>query len=107
MDYSRDSKLYTIHIFQQGKIPDIATIISSATEIGLANQVSNEQGLKYKLLQDQLFKNEMVIDTVNPWVQIDQNDSRVVTMQVSSNSAVNSWQMTAANWQITVVEESR
>ena len=35
------------NIFQQGKIPDIATIISSATEIGLANQVSNEQGLKY------------------------------------------------------------
>jgi len=50
---------------------------------------------------------EMQIDTVNPWVQIDQNDSRVVTMQVSSNSAVNSWQMTAANWQVTVVEETR
>lgn len=49
----------------------------------------------------------MTIDTNNPWVQIDQNDSRVVTLQVSSNSAVNSWQMTAANWQVTQVEDTR
>jgi len=49
----------------------------------------------------------MNIDTDNPWVQIDQNDSRVVTIQIKSESTANSWQMTAANWQITVVEETR
>lgn len=49
----------------------------------------------------------MPIDTDYPWVQINQNDSRVVSIQVSSNSAVNSWQMTAANWQVTQVEDDR
>jgi hypothetical protein len=49
----------------------------------------------------------VAIDTTNPWVQIDQNEARVVTMQISSNSAVNSWQMTAANWQVTVVQDTR
>lgn len=49
----------------------------------------------------------MTIDTDNPWVQIDQNDSRVVTIQVSSNSAVNTWQLTSLTWQITQVEDTR
>ena len=49
----------------------------------------------------------MPIQTSDPWVQIDQNEARVVTMQVGSNSAVNSWQMTAANWQVTVVQDTR
>jgi hypothetical protein len=49
----------------------------------------------------------VAIDTENPWVQIDQNEARVVTMQVSSNSAVDTWQMTAANWQVTVVQDTR
>jgi hypothetical protein len=50
---------------------------------------------------------EYEISTDNPWVQINQNDSRVVTLEVQSNSAVNSWQMTAANWQVTKVEDTR
>jgi len=50
---------------------------------------------------------EMPIVTDNPWVQINQNEARVTTIKVQSNSAVNSWQMTAANWQVTVVQETR
>jgi len=49
----------------------------------------------------------MTIDTDNPWVQIDQNEARVTTLQVGANSAVDSWQITAANWQITVVQDTR
>jgi len=49
----------------------------------------------------------MPIQTSNPWTQINQNESRVVTMQVGANSAVDSWQMTAANWQVTVVQDTR
>lgn len=49
----------------------------------------------------------MTISTDYPWVQIDQNDSRVVTLEVSSNTNINSWQMTAVNWQITQVEDDR
>jgi hypothetical protein len=50
---------------------------------------------------------ELPIVTNNPWVQINQNEARVNTIKVQSNSAVNSWQMTAANWQVTVVQDTR
>ena len=49
----------------------------------------------------------MPIQTSNPWVQITQNEARVTSIQVGANSAVNSWQMTAANWQIRVVQDTR
>ena len=49
----------------------------------------------------------MPINTENPWVQIDQNEARVTTIQVTGNSAVDSWQMSAANWQVTVVQDTR
>jgi len=49
----------------------------------------------------------MPIVTDNPWVQIDQNEARVNTLRVSANSTVNSWQMSSANWQITVVQDTR
>jgi hypothetical protein len=50
---------------------------------------------------------DMPIVTNDPWVQIDQNEARVNTIQVQSNSNVDSWQMTAANWQVTVVQDTR
>ena len=49
----------------------------------------------------------MPIVTDNPWVQIDQNEARVNTIRVSANSTVDSWQMSSANWQITVVQDTR
>ena len=49
----------------------------------------------------------MPIVTDNPWVQIDQNEARVNTLRVSANSTVDSWQMSSANWQITVVQDTR
>ena len=50
---------------------------------------------------------EMQIQTDNPWVQINQNEYRIISIQVSSNSAVDSWQMSAANWQVTQVQDTR
>lgn len=49
----------------------------------------------------------MPIVTNNPWVQISQNEARITSIQVSANSAVDTWQMTAANWQITKVQDTR
>ena len=49
----------------------------------------------------------MPIVTQNPWVQITQNEARITSVQVSANSAVNSWQLSAANWQITKVQDTR
>lgn len=49
----------------------------------------------------------MDIDTDYPWVQIDQNDSRVVSLIVSSNTATTTWQLTEADWQVSVIEDDR
>lgn len=49
----------------------------------------------------------MNIVTENPWVQITQNEARITSIQISANSNVNSWQMTAANWQVTKVQDTR
>jgi len=46
------------------------------------------------------------IQTDNPWVQIDQNEYRVITMQVGTTSSTDSWQLSAANWQVTVVQDT-
>lgn len=58
---------------------------------------------------DITFKPNVVtaIDTDYPWAQIDQNDSRVVSIRVSTESVDDSWQLTAMNWQVTVVEDDR
>ena len=50
---------------------------------------------------------EMIISTDYPWVQIDQNDSRVVSVRIETNSNVNSFTMTAINWQNTIIEDDR
>jgi hypothetical protein len=49
----------------------------------------------------------MPIVTNDPWVQIDQNEARVITMKVGTTSSTDSWQMTEANWQVTVVQDTR
>ena len=49
----------------------------------------------------------MPIVTNNPWVQINQNEARVNSIKIEGNSNVNSWQLTAANWQVTVVQDTR
>jgi hypothetical protein len=49
----------------------------------------------------------VAIGTDYPWAQINQNEQRMVSVNVTSNSAVNSWQLSAMNWQVTVVETDR
>jgi hypothetical protein len=50
---------------------------------------------------------EMAIDTDYPWVQINQNDQRVVSVKIETNSNVDSFTMTAINWQNTIIEDDR
>lgn len=50
---------------------------------------------------------EMPINTDYPWVQIDQNDSRVVSVKIQTNSNSSSFTMTAINWQNTIIEDDR
>lgn len=50
---------------------------------------------------------EMAIDTDYPWVQINQNDQRVVSVKIETNSNVDSYSLTAINWQNTIIEDDR
>jgi hypothetical protein len=49
----------------------------------------------------------VAIQTNNPWAQITQNEERITSVQLSGNSAVNTWQCSALNWQITKVQDTR
>jgi hypothetical protein len=46
------------------------------------------------------------IDTNTPWVNIQQNAVRTVAIKVESNNSTDAWNMTAMNWQATVVEDA-
>lgn len=46
------------------------------------------------------------IDTNSPWVTTQQNSVRTVSVKVESNDATNAWNLTALNWQTTVVEDA-
>jgi hypothetical protein len=47
-----------------------------------------------------------LIDTNTPWVTTQQNAVRTVAVKVESNDATNHWNMTAINWQATIVEDA-
>ena len=49
----------------------------------------------------------MAINTDYPWTQINQNDQRVVSLQITTNSNVDSYSLTAINWQNTIIEDDR
>ena len=49
----------------------------------------------------------MNIDTNNAWIQTQQNTHRVTSVIVGTNDSTGSWIMSQANWQISVVEDTR
>ena len=46
------------------------------------------------------------IDTNSPWVTTQQNAVRTVSVKVETNDATNTWNLTALNWQATIVEDA-
>jgi hypothetical protein len=49
----------------------------------------------------------MVLDTDNPWIQVDQNSRRVNSIELSNSSSTDIWMCSATTWQITQVEDDR
>jgi hypothetical protein len=47
------------------------------------------------------------INTSNPWIQALQNSQRVSSIIAGSNDSTSTWLIAQANWQVTVVEDSR
>ena len=46
------------------------------------------------------------IDTGTPWVTTEQNSFRMNSFKVESNNATDAWNLTALNWQTTIVEDA-
>jgi len=46
------------------------------------------------------------ISTDTPWVDAQQNDSRMTSVKVESNDATDTWNLSAMNWQAVVVEDA-
>jgi hypothetical protein len=49
----------------------------------------------------------MEINTTNPWVQIDQNSHRVISLEFGNTSSTDMWMLSTTTWQYTQVEDDR
>jgi len=87
------SKVYTHRL-----LPEIAGTGAIDITVGGAN--STAQAPTYGQTGTTL------IDTNTPWVTTQQNAVRTVAVKVESNDATNHWNLTAMNWQATVVEDA-
>lgn len=87
------SKIYTHRL-----LPEIAGTGTIDITVGGAN--STAQAAIY----GQTGTTAIVTDT--PWVTTQQNNFRTVAVKVESNDATDTWNLTALNWQATVVEDA-
>lgn len=50
--------------------------------------------------------NTTAVNTDTPWVDAQQNDSRMTAVKVESNDATDTWNLSALNWQAVIVEDA-
>jgi len=101
--FERDNIKLTDAYSKKVQVHRILPEVVGTGNVNIAVGGSNSVGITANYKPTQTF----TINTSNPWVQFDQNDSRVISVQISSNTATDSWQMTSINWQITQVEDDR
>jgi len=89
---------YSSKIYIHRVLPEIAGTGTIDITLGGAN--STAQPATY----GQTGRVNIVTD--NPWVTTQQNNVRTVSVKVESNDATDAWNLTALNWQATVVEDA-
>ena len=87
------NKVYVHRVF-----PEIAGTGSINITVGGAN--STAQAAKYGAT------GVTAIDTDTPWVPTQQQAVRTVALKVASNDATDTWNLSAMNWQTTIVEDA-
>jgi hypothetical protein len=90
---------YSASVLVHRVLPEVYGTGNIAITIGGADSVASTPVYKPTVT--------MPIVTNDPWVQIDQNEARVITMKVEQSSATDTWQLSEANWQVTVVQDTR
>ena len=87
------SKVYTHRL-----LPEISGSGSINITVGGANSTAQDP------TYGQTGKTDIVTNT--PWVTTQQNNFRTVAVKVESNDATDAWNMTALNWQVSIVEDA-
>jgi len=91
-DYSASIQVHRVY-------PEVYGSGNIAVTIGGANAVADTPVYETTV--------NMPIVTQNPWAQISQNEARITSLKVGANTAVDTWQLSAVNWQITKVQDTR
>jgi hypothetical protein len=89
---------YSSKVYTHRLLPEIAGTGAIDITVGGAN--STAQATTYGQT------GRTNIDTNSPWVTTQQNAVRTVSVKVASNDAINAWNLTALNWQATIVEDA-
>ena len=89
---------YSMKVFTHRVLPEMIGTGNANIEVGGANSVA--QTANYQPLIT-----FPISTTNNPWVQINQNDSRMTSIRVSSNDT-DFWKISAVTWLTTIVEDN-
>ena len=89
---------YSSKVYVHRVLPEISG--TGAVDITIGGANSTQQPPTYGQV------GVVSIDTDNPWVTTQQNAVRTVSVKVQSNDATNAWNITALNWQATIVEDA-
>ena len=89
---------YSAKVYVHRVLPEIAGTGNIDITVGGAN--STAQAAVY----GQTGHTAVVTDS--PWVTTQQNNVRTVSVKVESNDATDTWNLTALNWQATIVEDA-
>jgi hypothetical protein len=89
---------YSSKVYIHRVLPEIAG--SGVVTITVGSSNSTAQTPTY----GQVGRVNVVTD--NPWVTTQQNAGRTTSVKVESNNATDAWNLTALNWQASIVEDA-
>lgn len=89
---------YSSKVYVHRVLPEIAGTGSINITVGAANSTA----------QTPIYGQTGVtnIDTNTPWITTQQQSGRTIAVKVQSNDATDTWNLTALNWQTTIVEDA-
>ncbi len=89
---------YSSKVYVHRVLPEIAGSGTINITVGGANSTAQTP------IYGQVGNTDISTDT--PWVTTQQNAVRTVSVKVQSNDATNTWNLTALNWQTSIVEDA-
>jgi hypothetical protein len=89
---------FSSKIYLHRLLPEVAGTGSINITVGGANSTGQDASYGQTGVAD--------IDTNTPWITTQQNAVRTVSVKIESNDPTDTWNLTAINWQSTIVEDA-